>query len=69
MKEKLQSLSDAELIQLAHELTQTTLPADAIARKIVGEGDYWVLKIIELTAELTQALAERLKCCSPHIEK
>lgn len=69
MKEKLKLLSDAELIQVAHELTQTTLSADALARKIIGEGEYWVLRVIELSSELTQVLAERLKCCSPHIEK
>lgn len=69
MKEKLKLLSDSELIQIADELTKTTLPADALTRKIIEDDKYWVLKIIELSSELTQVLAERLKCCSPHIEK
>jgi hypothetical protein len=69
MREKLELLSDSELIQIAGELTQTTLAPDAICRNLIPEGTPFVFSIIEINAHLAQVLAERLKAYSPYIVK
>lgn len=61
MREKLEALSDYELVQVAHELTGTQLAEDAICRQLIPEGTPFVFSIIESSANLAQVLASRLK--------
>lgn len=60
MRDKLKTLSDTQLIQLATELRQTTVPADALMRTLTPEGSLPVFAIIEINGHLTQELADRL---------
>ena len=60
MREKLKQLTDVQLIQLATEMKQTTIPADALMRKLTPEGSLPVFAIIEINGHLTQELADRL---------
>lgn len=69
MKDKLTKMTDVQLIQLAKELTQTTIPENALMRTLIPDGSLPVFTIIEVNAHLTQELADRLWGCSPHIEK
>lgn len=60
MRDKLKQFTDVELIQLATELRQTSVPAEALMRKLTPEGSLPVFAIIEINAHLTQELADRL---------
>lgn len=70
MKEKIEALNDAQLLELADELTKTSVPANSIVRTIIGTTDsYWHLRLIEVNCLLVQVMADRLRGCSPHLEK
>lgn len=70
MKEKIEALNDAQLLELADELTKTSLPTNSIVRNIIGPTDsIWQIRVIEVNCLLVQVLADRLKGCSPHLEK
>lgn len=70
MKEKIQALNDAQLLELAEELTKTSLPTNSIVRTIIETPDaFWHIRLIEINCLLVQVLADRLRGCSPHIVK
>lgn len=69
IREKLEAMNDGDLVKVANELKQTVLAADALCRQLIPEKSPFAFSIIEISAELTQVLAERLKACSPHIQK
>lgn len=69
MKEKIEALSDVELLQLAHEMTLLSLPVDALTRKIMPEdvGSNFAIKLIEISGYLVQVMAQRIKSYSPYL--
>ena len=60
MRQKLKQLTDAQLIELATELRQSSIPDDALIRTLIPNGNVPVLTIIEITSHLAQELADRL---------
>lgn len=61
---KLNDLNNAELIRLAHELRQTSVPEDALLREVIKgtelESTPIMLSFIAISSNLAQVLADRL---------
>lgn len=61
MKNKLEKLSDKELIELAVELNEPSFDKDSKVRKIIGDVENFPIRLIELNVVIVQVLAKRLK--------
>lgn len=71
MREKLELMSDSELIGLSQELNNDTFADDSIVRKIVQSDTniQFMVGVLSLQGQLMSVLADRLRACSPHIIK
>jgi hypothetical protein len=64
MKEKIEALSNEELIQVSEELRLVELPENAIARRLIEPGAIFAMSIIKINCYMVQVLADRLIICN-----
>jgi len=74
MEEKeivLENLCDNELLSIVDELQQSGFSEDSIIRKLAIQffGGDSLVQLMSVSSKVLPVVAERLKCCSPHIVK
>ena len=68
LKEKLEAMTDKELLDVAAELIKNTHNSDSILRKLVVEQEYFILHLVVVNACLVQVLAKRMASYTPHLD-